>query len=71
VAEVKNDRNNIFQHLVLAGLWVLILRAFGKVAIDQAINFKINAIAFGDMFGLRGDEAKQYRRENTYRGDLP
>lgn len=64
------NRQNMFQHAVLAGLWVLILCAFGKRPHRLAVNFQIAAITFGDIYGVQTEEAKQYRRDITYGGIL-
>jgi hypothetical protein len=64
------NRNDMFQHLVLNALWVLIVRAYGGNATDAALNFRSSAISFGDMYGNQSEEAKKYRREVTYGGSL-
>lgn len=63
---MSDNKTNQFQHLVLAALWILILRAFGKDAHLQATNFQSSAIAFGDAYGLHTKGAEKYRREVTY-----
>lgn len=65
----QNKQNDMFQHAVLAGLWVLILCAFGKRPHIQANNFRSSAIAFGDEYG--NPNGHDYRREITYGGTLP
>lgn len=63
-------RQDMFQHAVLSALWILILCAFGKRPIKQALNFKSAAISFGDQFGNQNEAAQEYRREITYWGEL-
>lgn len=62
----KESRDRDFQHLVLAGLWVLILCCWGRKPLNQATNFQSSAIAFGDLHGTEGENAKVYRRTITY-----
>lgn len=70
VKEREKIRQDMFQHAVLHALWILILCAFGRKPIKQALNFKNTAIMFGDQFGNQSENAENYRREVTYWGEL-
>lgn len=62
----KEQRNDMFQHLVLNGIWILVLLAFGKKPHKQALNWRSSAVAFGDLHGAQGEQAYEYRRDVTY-----
>lgn len=65
------DRNEAFQHLVLAGLWAIITNLYGRNTHPRlATNFQSGAIAFGDKYGQQTEAAQAYRREVTYGGNL-
>jgi hypothetical protein len=63
------DKSSMFQQCVLIGLWSIIRAVVLKQDIgarNQARIFRNSAIAFGDEFGLKGDDAKRIRRMVTY-----
>lgn len=60
-----------FQGLVLTGIWLLILLAFGKRPFQQAGTWRANAICYMDDVGNQSDGAKKYRRETSYPELLP
>ncbi len=69
VSNMKADeRTNMFQHAVLNALWIIILFLAGKdfAAKDNARSWISGARAFGDMYGVQGDEARKFRHEKTY-----
>lgn len=70
MTQEDRKRMDMFQHLVLAGLWVIILCLFKKNPVTQAINYQTNAIAFGDIYGNQGETAADYRRDRTYGGQI-
>lgn len=61
-----SDRRTVFEALVLSGIWLLVLIAFGKRPISQAVNFRINALGYMDEHGRPGDGPKEYRRETAF-----
>lgn len=63
-----DERTDMFQHLVLGALWIIILFLAGKDfgAKDLARNWVGSARTFGDLYGNQADTAKEYRREKTY-----
>jgi hypothetical protein len=65
--EAMTDRNSLFQHLVLNGIWMLALLIMGFKHRAQIVHsWRDGAIMFGDQYGVQGDEAKRVRREMTY-----
>jgi len=56
-------RRAVFECLVLQGMWVLILCAFGAQPRKQAANFASGALAYCDEHGP-GDP--QYRRDVSF-----
>lgn len=64
-ADLKN-RNDMFQHLVLQLLWLIVCLVTGKKPLHQLVTVRSNCIAFGDLYGTEGLEAKRLRREITY-----
>lgn len=64
-----DSRPSQFQFMVLGALWALILAVLFKADIkarDIALNYRSSALAFGDLYGVPGEDAREYRRENTY-----
>lgn len=64
-----DSRPSQFQFLVLGALWALILAVLFKADIkarDIALNYRSSVLAFGDLYGVPGEDARKYRRENTY-----
>jgi hypothetical protein len=65
----RDERANYFQHLVLQGIYG-ILRCFIAMQCPQAKHiandFRINALGFGDMYGLQTEAAKEYRRSKSF-----
>lgn len=70
MANQTTARTDMFQHLVLQGLWVLILLGFGYKSRNMATDFRASAIAFGDLYGNKNENSKKYRREISYGGEL-
>lgn len=66
--EQRDERNGHFQHLVLKGIYCILLAlvATNPRAKSPANNFRIDALGFGDLYGRQTEEAKTYRREVTY-----
>jgi hypothetical protein len=64
----KDSRTDMFQHAVLHALWIIILFLAGRdfAAKNNARNWISAARAFGDLYGVQGEKAKEYRREVTY-----
>lgn len=69
-AAERDKRTNMFQHLVLNALWVIILCLFGQRgwACKPATNLRCSLLAFGDLYGNQGEGAAEHRRETTYCG---
>jgi len=67
MANQTTARTNLFQHLVLQGLWVIILILSKKDVLRQILNFRGEIVSFGDMYDTKGEEAKMYRRDVTYK----
>lgn len=70
MANQTTKRTDMFQHIVLAGLWILIRCAFGKQPIKEASDFKSDCLYFGDLYGDKSEGAKDFRRNITYGGSL-
>lgn len=64
------SREERFQHLILMGIWFLILASVGKINRKLAYDFQSSAIAFGDEYGNQSEGAAKYRREEIYQ-NLP
>lgn len=60
------QRRTSFENLVLRGIWLLILRAFGANPRVQATSLRANMINYFDEVGNSSDDAKKYRREDTF-----
>jgi hypothetical protein len=61
------ERNTMFQHLVLNGIWMLFLAIRGYDNHQGIHSWRDGAIYFGDEYGVSGDDAKRIRRELTYK----
>lgn len=64
-ADLKN-RNDMFQHLVLQLLWLIVLYVAGKRPTNQLLTARSNCIAFGDLYGNQSYDANRIRRDITY-----
>jgi hypothetical protein len=62
----KSEQDYAFQHTVLKLLWLIFLYTAGKRPLNQIYSARDSCIAFGDVYGVQGEAAKKYRRENTY-----
>ena len=67
MANQTTARANLFQHLVLQGLWVIVLILLKKDASNQTVIFKGGIVDFGDVYGVKGEEARMFRRDVTYK----
>jgi hypothetical protein len=67
MANQTTARTDLFQHLVLQGLWVIILILLKKDASNQTAIFRGGAVGFGDTYGAKGEDALMYRRDVTYK----
>ena len=67
MANQTTARTDMFQHLVLQGLWVIILILLKKDASNQTAIFRGGVVGFGDTYGTKGEEAIMYRRNVTYK----
>lgn len=66
----NKDRHYYFQHTVLLGLWAILLLLLKRehAGTIRAAEFRDDAIMFGDLFGVPGEDAKRVRRDRTYGG---
>jgi hypothetical protein len=55
-----------FEHLVISGIWIIILLLCKFRAADQMINWRSSALNYTDALGNQNDGALSYRRERTY-----
>jgi hypothetical protein len=60
------ERRMRFEGLVLSGIWLLVRFAAGQRPTYSAAKWRSNAIGHMDLVGLQHDEAKAYRRSETF-----
>lgn len=60
-----NERDKMFQHLVLAGLWVIVRMIYYRDT-QTANLWRATVLGFGDIYGVKGEGAAKYRRERTF-----
>lgn len=64
-----DSRRGQFEHGVLGLLWIIVLAVVfdnRHAARDRAARILGGVRAFGDMYGVQGDAAREHRRQETY-----
>ena len=65
--EVKLDeKNDMFQHLVLTLLWTIILILLKRYSKTYLGVVRQSCITFGDLYSHQSEDAKHIRRTITY-----
>lgn len=63
----KAEAETHFRLLVLSGIWMLArIIVNPKAAGSISVNWRASTIEYADDVGLQGEEAKEYRRTETY-----